>query len=1096
MKQSYKKMILTICICSISFFAFSQKANQVKEIQKEYDLTKLKNLEKKFQKKQSLEKQKATSLAQINGWPLTYIENGSYHELMFVTEDNKPIYYSTFNVDAATSTRANFMHSGGGLGLNVEGQGMTAHVWDGGLARTTHQEYDGPGGDNRFSIGDGTTALSFHSAHVTGTIIASGVDPSAKGMAPQANAVGYDWSNDEAEATGASANGMLLSNHSYGFRASTVPDSFFGAYLQPARDWDEIMYNAPYYLQVAAAGNDGNDNASNASPLEGNSSYDKITGLQTAKNGLVVANGQDANIDSNGALISMNINSGSSEGPMDDLRIKPDITGNGTQLLSSYESSDTAYNIISGTSMASPNVMGSLLLLQQHYNNINGSFMRAATLKGLALHTADDSGPVGPDAVYGWGLLNTKKAAETITDSGLLSSISEETLAQGETFSITVKSDGTNPLLASISWTDLPGTLSTGINSNTPALVNDLDIRITQTTSTFEPWRLTAVDANGKGDNIVDPYERVEVDGASGEYTITVTHKGTLSSGPQNFSLIVTGIEEDFSISATNVSQSVCSNTDATFDFNYRQLATTTTNFSVQNLPSGASSNLSSTSLNADGTISLVISGLENVALGTYEIDLIGDNGTETETKTVKLRVLYPTFDANPMSISSPMNEEKGIISSQPIIIEWNENLNAQSYRVEISDSPSFTTLLASGTETDLNFSFNTPTVDTIYYWRIKPINQCVEGGFSEVFSFQTGVEDCSNTYTATNFTDAPIDPFSTNVTAFVPITIDDDLTISRLIVQLDLTHSSVNHLNIFLQEPTELGSDNISLAPNLCAAIQADVNATFDDSGATISCAGTSPTISGTVAPAQTLATSVGQSSLGTWFVAAQDNTIFHGGQINGASITVCTSSPNTSLPSFTNNSISVTANATTVIAASSIEATTSAETASQQTYTVITLPTNGDVTKSGVSLSVGDTFTQEDVDLGNIAYVNTLTTTFSDSFKVDITNATNGWLPNQVINLVANVASADSFELRNFSIYPNPSNGVINIKFERESEDKIQIEMFDLQGRSIYTKRFTQNQYLFDESLNIGRVANGLYLLKVTQGNRSTTKRIIISK
>ena len=125
---------------------------------------------------------------------------------------------------------------------------------------------------------------------------------------------------------------------------------------------------------------------------------------------MIVANAQDANIDpSSGNLNSVNINSSSSQGPTDDLRIKPDITGNGTNVYSTYEDFDSHYASISGTSMASPNVMGSLLLLQQYYNEVNGSFMRAATLKGLALHTADDAGSNGPDAVFGWGLMNSKK---------------------------------------------------------------------------------------------------------------------------------------------------------------------------------------------------------------------------------------------------------------------------------------------------------------------------------------------------------------------------------------------------------------------------------------------------------------------------------------------------------------------------------------------------------------------------------------------------------------------------------------------------------------------------------------------------------------
>jgi hypothetical protein len=37
---------------------------------------------------------------------------------------------------------------------------------------------------------------------------------------------------------------------------------------------------------------------------------------------------------------------------------------------------------------------------------------------------------------------------------------------------------------------------------------------------------------------------------------------------------------------------------------------------------------------------------------------------------------------------------------------------------------------------------------------------------------------------------------------------------------------------------------------------------------------------------------------------------------------------------------------------------------------------------------------------------------------------------------------------------------------------------------------------QSLFDKPIATGKLASGIYLLKVSQGNRSTTKRVIISK
>ncbi|WP_237276778.1 S8 family serine peptidase, partial [Tenacibaculum ovolyticum] len=417
MKNKYlKSLVLASVVLGLNYQTQAQDKNEVAQIRSKYNLTKLQEIKGNFERVAKTEKDQAIRIAKQKGWKTKFTtKEGSLVELQRVV-NGKPIYYTTFNVAAAKSTRTNHLNSGGSLGLNLMGQGMTAHVWDGGLARTTHQEYDGAGGNNRFSIGDGTTARHFHAAHVAGTIISSGVKANAKGMAPHSKAVGYDWNNDKTEATSAASNGMLISNHSYGYATRNqqgqvqLPQHYFGGYITESRAWDEIMFNAPNYLMVVAAGNDGNDNTANNNPT-GGSGFDKLTGHSVSKNNLVVANAQDANVDASGNLVSVSINSSSSEGPTDDFRIKPDITGNGTGVYSTYESSDTAYNSITGTSMASPNVAGSLILLQQHHKNLNsGSFMKAATLKGLALHTADDAGASGPDAVFGWGLLHTKRA--------------------------------------------------------------------------------------------------------------------------------------------------------------------------------------------------------------------------------------------------------------------------------------------------------------------------------------------------------------------------------------------------------------------------------------------------------------------------------------------------------------------------------------------------------------------------------------------------------------------------------------------------------------------------------------------------------------
>ena len=548
MKSNYFKLLMFSLTISISLTSFSQTEDQKQRITSKYNTSLLNQLSRDFGEVFTSQKQSVLNQAKRRNLETSLtLKDGSYAELQRFDEKGTPIYYQTYNVDASRSTRTNHLNINGSTGFNLDGQDMTAHVWDGGHARVTHQEYQ-TSGSSRVTIMDVASEgldLNFHAAHVTGTIMASGVVPNAKGMAPKGNVEGYKWNNDLAEATAAAAQGMLVSNHSYGLRANTLPDYYFGAYIDQSRNWDIVHYNAPYYLMIVAAGNDGNASW-NGSPLDpSNPSYDKLTWHSTAKNNLVVASARDANVTDEGELISVLISSFSSQGPTDDLRIKPDITGNGEGVFSTYESGDAAYNTISGTSMASPNVTGSALLLQQHANNLFGNYMRSATLKGLILHTADDAGLEGPDARFGWGLMNSKRAAETLSQKDNGAVVNELSLFPGQTYTLEVQSNDVDALLASISWTDPAGLATTQVNSDEARLVNDLDITLEQTGTEYLPWRLTGVITNEKANNSKDPFERVDIENATGTYTISVTHKGNLTNAQQNFTLIVTGLNAE-----------------------------------------------------------------------------------------------------------------------------------------------------------------------------------------------------------------------------------------------------------------------------------------------------------------------------------------------------------------------------------------------------------------------------------------------------------------------------------------------------------------------------------------------------------------------
>ncbi|WP_417443381.1 S8 family serine peptidase [Joostella sp.] len=552
MKSILQKAILSITVMVVLLLNVQkvtaqhkfQKDTQVEQSQS----TNLKSISKKFRNNTLLQKEQAKRMAVSKGWKLTEeLPNGGLMELERIGPDGAPIYYTTFNDNVVHASRSNSLYNTGDLHLDVDGIGMHVGVWDSGNALMTHQEFTG-----RVQSGDNSSRTSGHATHVLGTIMAAGVDQKAKGVAYNAEGVTFDWSNDEAEVAEAAANGLLLSNHSYGISGKTIPDWYFGAYIYQAQEWDEIMYNAPYYLMVTAAGNTQqyqyNEAPNVGTPADAN---DLLLGYAVSKNGLTVAAADNVVLDENNNLLSSEIASFSNFGPTDDGRIKPDITGEGVDVYSAYDNNDTSYVSQSGTSMAAPGVTGALLLLQQYYRETHGTFMRAATLKGLTLHTADEAGNFpGPDYKFGWGIINTRKAAQTISKAGFESEIIEESLNDGQTYSFTVDAEEGQTLMASISWTDLPNPVKNegDLNDDSAVLVNDLDVVITKDgeDAVYYPWKLSVATANAgaqQGINNVDPFEKIEIPNASGTYTITITHKGKLANNKQDFSVVLTGIK-------------------------------------------------------------------------------------------------------------------------------------------------------------------------------------------------------------------------------------------------------------------------------------------------------------------------------------------------------------------------------------------------------------------------------------------------------------------------------------------------------------------------------------------------------------------------
>ena len=539
---------------------------------------------------------KAVLAAKEKGWPIQYASrNQNNAKLISVDAKGWPKYYVGFaDPVSAITINANKVWPGAASNLNLSGSddAMTNKlgVWDEGSPRLTHKEFAG-----RITQKDNATEVVTHSTHVAGIVMSKGLNPLSKGMAFNVKGiVDYDWNNDLSEMSAAAANGLLISNHSYGTvtgwdynsdssrwqfngRWNEKEDYRFGLYDADAQIQDSIAYNAPNYLIVTAAGNNRTSvgpavgqpywrrnesgrfyNAGNRpDDLSSNDSYGSISSDKNAKNILTVGAvyGIPSEYNKKEDVVMSNF---SSWGPTDDGRIKPDIVAQGVAVYAPIATNDSSYGYLNGTSMASPGAAGSLLLLQELSQRftLNGApkVLKSATIKALAIHTANEAGLYpGPDYKFGWGLLNIAEAAQVLNSS--LSNnnsansphfVYENNLANSGSQSYSFTASGKRPVKATLVWTDVKGSSSDLLNDRTPKLINDLDLVITQGGKTFQTWNLNPSSPDNqafKGVNSIDNVEKVEVDttlvGAS--YTVTVSHKGTLERGQQNYSLIISG---------------------------------------------------------------------------------------------------------------------------------------------------------------------------------------------------------------------------------------------------------------------------------------------------------------------------------------------------------------------------------------------------------------------------------------------------------------------------------------------------------------------------------------------------------------------------
>jgi len=426
---------------------------------------------------------------------------------------------------------------------NLTGNGVKVLVYDGGTARATHQDFGG-----RLTVRDASGMID-HSTHVSATIGGSGAASAGvfKGMAPGVTIESYGFQYDgtgvflfsnpgdlESDYGAALALGADIANNSIGTNTETngFDCAIQGVYGVTDALIDAVVrgsLGAPYRVVWA----NGNERQGTRCNVEGFGSYYSVAPPATAKNHITVG-ALNSNDDS--------MTTFSSWGPCDDGRLKPDISAPGCQaggdggVTSCAASSDTAYTVFCGTSMASPTVCGiSALLLEDYRAHFGAPDPRNSTLKVLLAQTAVDRGNAGPDYQFGYGSVRAQSAVDFMR----LAQFAEDSVTEtGDTAQYTVTvAPGAPELRLTLAWDDAAGTPNV-----LGSLVNDLDLVVRDPSNVqHHVWTLNPLNPSAlavqTGPDHLDNLEQVLVAApAPGVWTIEVSGFD-VPEGPQPFSL-------------------------------------------------------------------------------------------------------------------------------------------------------------------------------------------------------------------------------------------------------------------------------------------------------------------------------------------------------------------------------------------------------------------------------------------------------------------------------------------------------------------------------------------------------------------------------
>jgi uncharacterized delta-60 repeat protein len=493
------------------------------------------------------------------------------------------------------------------------------------------------------------------------------------------------------------------------------------------------------------------------------------------------------------------------------------------------------------------------------------------------------------------------------------------------------------------------------------------------------------------------------------------------------------------------------------------------------------------------------------VPSGEYSLLLEATAGNVYQSEALTI-VVEEAVSISPV-LMEPSDESK--LEYGPVLFEWaHSTTDVFESTLEVASNPSFgANIVIKEILMEEGLMANDLPAG-IYYWRVQTTNDCGGSNYSPVWAFQILENTCiafekevvDGFFSATN-------PVDTVISAISISSMDNILDVN---LSFSLDYDYYNNLTAFLQSPqgTEILLFDEPGVPGTSDGCSGDgMDITFDDEAFDTSddletyCLQNDPDIlEGTFQPVGFLSDFQGASVAGDWklVILEDDDSGFDQGTLDYWSLEICDEVEAPQLD-IINNVPSSVANAGTVsIPSSALLSTSPTSSASEISYILRSLPENGSLLVGGSPLQLGDQFTQSQIDALLVFYVHNGSPTLEDAFTFDVLSEENAWIPNQTysISIQPFISALNDFstDADYFQVYPNPSRDQVYLKWENAVLGKLELSLFNWQGKEIATKNFHNTDPVFETSLDLNHLPGGAYYFRLRSDVKTVTQSIVV--